>query len=419
MIQESLDSPQRPKSSLAANIALVVVSLVAALAFMEASLRLMPSLISVPLLANFPAPLRHRIADELSLPSINDYVVIGTAERADHGPPLYHPAPNSMFITVRDPADTALGAVSGVKRDSRGFCNPLANGSRTHVDIVVVGDSFTACTGIEAADTSSNYLEQMGPYTTYNLGVGNLGLYEYVELLRRYGLAMKPRAVIMNIYEGNDLRDAVRYQTFLQSGRDRREGQNELERILSLSYAASFLYAAQAWMLADWNGILGLSDDYRYSARSQGVVVPMNITNGDLGEVRDAKRLKNGEISLDLWDPPLRAFKELAQANGFIPIVTYTPSMHSAYADTVVFEDQDTGSVMRHLSAAQREWLMKKTAELGLAYLDLTPAFQVAAKEGPLTHFPANVHLTPYGQRVSAAAWKPFIDKLLGGGTSQ
>ncbi|CAN5255741.1 hypothetical protein BH10PSE7_BH10PSE7_28640 [soil metagenome] len=413
MVQDNVDQRRRRKSGLAGNIALVLVSVIVALLFMEAILRLMPSLISVPLLAYFPAPLRHEIADRLSLPSINDYVVIESADRADHGPPLYHPAPNSIFITARDPADTALGAVESERRDARGFCNPLENGSRTHVDIVAAGDSFTTCTGIKAEDTSSNQLEHMGSYTAYNIGVGNLGLYEYVELLRHYGLALKPRLVIMNIYEGNDLRDAVRYQTFLENGRDRQADGNALEGRLSMSYAISFLYAVKGWQLAQWRGIEGMRSNYHYAAKSQGVMVPMNVTNADLGEVRDAKRLKDGEIRLDLWAPPLQAFKDLAQANGFIPIVSYTPSMHEAYADTVVFEDEETGRTMKYASAAQREWLAKKTAELGLTYIDLTPAFQEAVKSGPLTHFPANVHLTPYGQQVTATAWKPLIDKLL------
>ena len=47
--------------------------------------------------------------------------------------------------------------------------------------------------------------------TTYNLGVPGVGPYEYLEILRRFGLALEPRIVLLNIYEGNDLRDAVRF----------------------------------------------------------------------------------------------------------------------------------------------------------------------------------------------------------------
>ena len=45
----------------------------------------------------------------------------------------------------------------------------------------------------------------------YNLSVAGIGPYEYVELLRRYGLPLGPRVVVMNIYEGNDLRDVLKF----------------------------------------------------------------------------------------------------------------------------------------------------------------------------------------------------------------
>lgn len=395
----------------------ILASLLVGLLILEAALRVFPSLISVPLLAHFPAPLRHHIADRLGYGSVNDYAVITTEERADHGPPIYHPAPNSTFISARDPADLEAGATETTKMDAKGFCNPPEKAAKTNVDVVVLGDSFVACTGVEAADASASSLEELSRLSTYNMGVAGVGLHEYVELLRRYGLPLEPRVVILNIYEGNDLRDAVRYQNFLKSGRDRRDSDAATENALSKSYALSLLHAAQQWLLRDQIKWLFDSDrdiNYRYTARSQGTVIPLNVTNQDRGEVRDARRLMNGEISLDLWTQPLAAFKDLAASNGFIGIVSYTPSMHTAYAHTAVFEDRNTGEAVGAMSTLQRDWLAKKAAELGLAYVDLTAAFQKAADEGPLTHFPANVHLTPYGHRVSAAEWTPAIAKALG-----
>lgn len=395
----------------------ILMSLLVGLLILEAALRIFPSLISVPLLAHFPAPLRHHIAERLNFGSVNDYAVIPTEDRVDKGPPIYHQAPNSTFISARDPADLKLGAIETTKSDAKGFCNPPEKAERPGVDVVVLGDSFVACTGVEATDTSTHYLEELSRLPTYNMGVGGVGLYEYVELFRRYGLGFKPRVVILNIYEGNDLRDAVRYETFLKSGRDRRASEKELERTLSNSYALSFLYASREWLLRDQ--IKWLMDDdrdinYRYTARSEGTVIPLNVTNQDRGEVRDAKRLMNGQISLDLWTPPLAAFKELSVSNGFVGIVSYTPSMHTAYAHSAVFEDEKTAEAVRTMSQMQRDWLAKKSAELGLVFVDLTPAFQKAADEGPLTHFPANVHLTPYGHRTSAAEWTAVIAKALG-----
>lgn len=397
--------------------AVILVSLLVGLLIMEGTLRAIPSLLSVPLLAHFPAPLRHQIADQLGYGSVNDYAVVPSEERVDRGPPIYHPAPDSTFVSARDAADLKAGAIDITKMDAKGFCNPAEKAGRPNTDIVVLGDSFVACTGIEATDASAHYLEELSKLSTYNMGVGGIGPYEYIELLRKYGLDFKPRLVILNLYEGNDLRDAVRYEAFLKSGRNRRDSEEAFERTLSHSYAISFVYAAREWLLRDqikWLFDKDRDINYRYTARSQGAVVPLNVTNRDRGEVRDAKHLMNGDISLELWAPPLAAFKELAASKGFIGIVSYTPSMHTAYAHTAVFEDEKTAEAVRTMSTMQRDWLAKKTSELGLIYVDLTPAFQKAADEGALTHFPANVHLTPYGHRVSATEWTALIARTPG-----
>jgi hypothetical protein len=326
-------------------------------------------------------------------------------------------APNSTGISPRDPADLAAGATETVRMDAKGFCNPPAKAERPTVDVVVLGDSFVYCTGVDAADTSTSYLEDISHLTTYSLGAGGKGPYEYVELLRHFGLALKPRVVIFNIYEGNDLQDAVSYQQFLQTGRDRKAKRNDIEDPLSYSYALSLVYATSRWLFDEQITWLLDSDraiNYRYTARSQGSLIALNESNRGRGQVKMAKKLKNGGVSLELWAKPLAAFKELAVSRGFIGIVSYTPSMHTAYADTAVFEDPTSGEFVRAMSQMQRDWLSKKSAELGLIYIDLTPALQKAANEGPLTYFPVNVHLTPYGHRVSATEWASVIAKALG-----
>jgi hypothetical protein len=296
--------------------------------------------------------------------------------------------------------------------DARGFCNLPEKGQRAQADVVFIGDSFTFCTGVEPADTAAHYVEKDSGFSTYNLGVPGVGLHEYVELLRLYGLALKPRMVVMNVYEGNDLRDAVRYSEFLKSGEDRRAGEKHLHALLSYSYAVSLLYAAGQWVSEDIGAWFGDDVNFRYSGTSEGRTIEMNVTNNDKSEVKYASRLKEGKISVDLWAQPISDLKTLADASGFIPVIVYTPSMYTAYADSVKFEDEHVGALARNMSDMQRRWLTAKTAELGIAYVDLTPAFQKAAREGPLTHFPANVHLTPLGHHVVSEALLPLFAKL-------
>ena len=387
-----------------------------AICVLEILLRAYPTVISAPLLTHFPVPLRHHIAERLNYPSVNQFKIIPSNKREDGGPPIYHPAPNTVLAGLVDKADAKAGAVITGRADARGFCNPPEKGTREHADIVVLGDSFTACTTIAAEYTSTNYLAKITDYTTYNLGVGNIGPHEYIELLRLYGLGLSPRIVIMNIYEGNDIRDAVRYLKFLSTGRDRRESDNTIQRLVSKSYAVSLIYAAKELLGKDQ--VQWLFDDerrinYRYTVHSQGSRVGLNVTNHDRGEVRDAGRLANKTINLDIWLPPLLAFKNLSQSHNFIPIISYTPTAHTAYLDSVQFEDSAVGDLVRKMSEQQRSWLRQKSSQLGIMFIDLIPSFQEAVRKGPLTHFPANVHLTPYGHQVSATQWSAIITPLL------
>ncbi|QIG46776.1 hypothetical protein G5V57_02820 [Nordella sp. HKS 07] len=253
-------------------------------------------------LSKFPAQLRRHIADRLNYISVNDIVVIPTERRYDHSPSHYILAPNSSGITVRDPADLAASATETHRMDAKGFCNPPAKAERPSVDIVVLGDSFVFCSGVEATDTSTSYLEEISYLTTYNISIGRIGPYEYVELLRHFGLALKPRVVILNIYEGNDLRDALRYEEFRLFGQDRRAAESALEDALSYSYALSLVYASGEWLLRDQISWLLDSDrniDYHYTASSQGALMPLNESNRG----RTAHAFSRQCASDTLWSP--------------------------------------------------------------------------------------------------------------------
>jgi hypothetical protein len=64
---------------------------------------------------------------------------------------------------------------------------------------------------------------------------------------------------------------------------------------------------------------------------------------------------------------------------------------------------------VQRASEGQRNWLNQHVPSLGASYLDLTPAFQAAAGNGGLTHFPGTIHLTPRGHRVVADAVAALI----------
>jgi lysophospholipase L1-like esterase len=75
--------------------------------------------------------------------------------------------------------------------------------------IFMLGDSFTAGTGVEENQTHSSLLQEtlLPTYTVYNLGVSGYSQRQQAIQLERYLPQYNPEIVILNFYIGNDLTD--------------------------------------------------------------------------------------------------------------------------------------------------------------------------------------------------------------------
>jgi hypothetical protein len=171
----------------------------------ELGLRAFPAeLIPVGWLKRFQSDLRVEIAQQLSLPNEKQ---MWQLPRDDGGPPLKLYQPN-----VRTEQRFSADERSDVTLDAEGFCNPPRDSyERATIDVIIMGDSFTGCIATDREATWMSRIGQVTGLSVYNLGKGGIGPYEYLEILRYFGLPKTPTIVLMNIYEGNDLRDAVRY----------------------------------------------------------------------------------------------------------------------------------------------------------------------------------------------------------------
>ena len=403
-----------------ANAATTVVATLLVVAVFEVLLRLWPAIISQAILVNFDRPLRSEIAALLDLPLKQERRCIPPHERSDAGPELCLIAPNTQYRKPVDTPDLAEGAQVVVPHDAQGFCNPPEKAARPRAGIVSVGNSFTWCTIVAPAATFTARLETMVAETTYNLGVPGVGPYEYLEILRRFGLALEPRLVLFNIYEGNDLRDAARFAEQLARGGSAPEGAQgsseegavgSLGDLLSRhSYALNFIGSAIEHLVKQWDPA---RIDFRYRMRTADGEILMNAGQGDHDEVKYARRLRHGEISRSLWDRALQDFAALAAAHDFIPVVTYIPAAYTAGAATVVFMDSSIGPDLAAISRAQRAYLRHVCQAYGLTFIDLTEPLQAAQADSALAYFPYNLHLTPAGHQIVAAVLAPIVREQL------
>jgi hypothetical protein len=396
--------------AIAMSLVTMAIALAIGFGLIEVTLRAFPSLIGINVLQYMEPTLRAEIAGRLGLPTLATSIMIPSDKRTDGGPPFFLPGPGAKQFSFADPADVALGAAEYVESDENGLCNPPDKAARGKADVLVAGDSFTFCTALPAKDAAAHKLEEMSGLLTYNVGVGNTGPYEYLEMLKRFA-QFKPRAAVMNLYEGNDLRDILIYLRFVESG-----GQSEKDRRVdpAWSYAVQFFKAS--WELVDRyvkaNVTAAQDYDFHYSAPVGDHVMQMNISNKDQGEVQRALELKSGKISTDLFGPPIKAYVDWAKGNGIIPIVTYIPSMYTAFGEKVTFADPQVGQAVQAFSAAQRKWLADNAQTIGYNYVDMTPFFQELTAKGVVTHYPSNVHLTVQGQELVATHTWDMLKQL-------
>jgi len=393
------------------------------LGLLEGALRLAPGLVPLGALERFHRELRLEIAQRRHLPNES---VVQALPRDDDGPELLLFRPHvRLDFDYRDE-----GAERSVVTDSTGFCNPHASdpGLLPRVDVVAIGDSFTWCSGLRAEDAWPAQLAQRLARTVWNLGRGGIGLHEELQILRRFGLAKRPRVVILNFYEGNDLRDALRFAQHAsatpaerQALRDAtRARQGRAEHAAALDHPLGrHSYAFDLLAVGIELGLEALRPspaaradpragvNFRYRLAFADGMRAMNPSNADRDEVVAARALLAGETDAAVLDGPLAAFAALARERGFTALLSYSPSAYTAYAEVVAFEDPAVGEALAAYSRTLRAHVRQAAERDHLRLLDLTEPLQAAvrARPGePLLYFPDHVHYTPEGSRVVADA---------------
>jgi hypothetical protein len=413
--------------SIARFLLLLAVAIVAFIAPLELALRLFPGAIPLGLLTEFEPGLRSSIAKQRKLRRLEDTVLI---PRDDGGPAermwIYKP-----HAEITEPFDEP-GIVATVRTDDRGFCNsdPDAYARAERIDVAAIGDSFTWCTNVAPGDAWPEALERRTQLSVYNFGMPGRGLHEYLQTLKALALSKQPRIAIFALYEGNDLRDAVRFHEAKNDSKARRPcpfgsaaacGWHEsLKHGLIGRHSYAFNVAlAGAWRLAYDRSKKEI--DFRYDVRfADGTSTTFNSRNGDLDEVTFARALVRDEVHLDLFDEPLQQLVVLGRSRKFTPIVAYIPSAYTAYRHATTFDDTGVERTLRQFSDEQRAYFAAKAQEIGYRYVDLTPVLQRAAAQFPSTkplYFRTNVHLTQAGHEVVAEALAPLLSDLAAGGS--
>ena len=111
--------------------------------------------------------------------------------------------PPHFVMTIPRGDDTPLLTVTmdehGYRRSTR----------MTRADIVVIGDSFTDALQVSDEDTFVRRVASATGLVSVNLGMTRYGPQQELGVLRRDALRYAPRYIVWQLYEGNDLEDAL------------------------------------------------------------------------------------------------------------------------------------------------------------------------------------------------------------------
>ena len=291
--------------------------------------------------------------------------------------------------------------------DQEGFTNVDA---RRPVDVVVLGDSYVEFQ-IDAHDGFGERLAKVSERTVANLGVGGYGPFQYLELLKRYGLRKAPIYALFCFFEGNDLTDVLDYLRW------QRGGEYGLLSELSKPFPQRYLlalketarFAMKTGSLTIQTALAG-KDHWPNDVHPDIAVLRLgNETHkvflAHKNDLRPPAKIR-GSPEWQALTTILQEFKAVATANGIVPVVVFIPTAAHIYADYSTAQSGANWLRLRDAQARGRANVEKSmillTEELDLRLIDLAPAFDRAAAEGKLLYYPFDTHWNSEGRQVAA-----------------
>jgi len=275
-------------------------------------------------------------------------------------------------------------------------------------DVVVIGDSFVEGMGVSATDLLTTHLAKQLDCTVANVSQAWYGPQQELELLRRYGLQLRPKTCVWAFFDGNDLDDVHRYK---EATKDWGTFSKGFHSFTQRSFTKNALLATRR-----------LLDAAQHSAPAQGAHNTEMERSGIFNiPSKDSVRLYFWYRGLHLSTKDDAALEELrsilcqahelcrAQETRFL--VVFVPAKHRVYGGLTEFDADALPRywVINELPKRLESLVREDLPDAG--FLDLTPSFSEEAKRGSLLYFPYDSHWSPEGHRVAANAIGRFLTR--------
>jgi hypothetical protein len=284
-----------------------------------------------------------------------------------------------------------------VQYDSHGFRN---NHEIHQAPLVVIGDSMVEWGFVPGEGLTSSRLSQELQLEVANLGQPAYGPQQELVVLRRYGLTLRPKIVLWFFFEGNDLLDVKRYETFTQ---------NLDETVDELNSFKQRSFIKNATVL--FTGLIGAkhrSDGEEARKRSCAFVRGRTDDERKIYFAYPGSPLSAEDLaSLDTAQKVFLEAHKLSTDSGADFLFVYVPTKFRVYRDFCDFPEDGYGKLWRPNDLPTRLETWNRTH--GIAYLDLTAALKSSAATGELVYFSDDGHLNAKGHEVAAEFILSFL----------
>lgn len=293
---------------------------------------------------------------------------------------------------------------SAVETNSLGFRDvehDLQPGARPRV--VALGDSFVFGDGVRAEDRFTDLLARRLGVEMINFGVSRYDTHRELMVLRRFGLAYKPQAVLL---------------AFCQNDATYHDHDPFLPPVVPPP--------PRDWLGSLKSGMLGRVQLYallrevvnsrRWLARP---LVALGLKQPPPGyeALNDSLRLSLVNYPPELqqdWSRTLAALAEIkaiCDEHGIRLVIAAVPALQAIESDAFEAALVGVGYEPQDFDLAKPYRLLEEfCAEQGIPYVNGYPEFQ--GKRG--LYLPQDLHFTPQGHRLFADAIAPTLEKVLG-----
>ncbi len=300
--------------------------------------------------------------------------------------------------------------------DANGFRNAT---DLTEADVVVLGDSFAEGSRVTDDEAWPFRVARGTGRTVANLGMSGYSPQHCRAALRDFGLTLRPKWVLLLLYEGNDFREtriregpSIRLKNILRTS----PILGGIERLLVQSAASVCIGPPPAGMdLLSWMPVAaGPPDATRYYAFAPKQLIDLYVAPADfagspqwriaaqiLAALRDDCRAAGARLAVIY--APVKAHVVFPLAADGLPAEKVRGFVALRARRPLPPPDEFVRMLLERLDAKEsvvRDWCAAES----LPFLTLTPALRAAAAEGRQTYYTYDQHWSPVGHAVAAEA---------------